>query len=123
MAPILPIIGYAHPDARRRHAETDRDRYLKLRGIDANDRRLDRDPLDGLQVKKQGGATDRWSYLPDEFGDGWLCFESELAKRRLTPIPVRWREFSDPQLLKLLDEAQAVNRPKYGFEDRPTAGN
>ena len=49
-------------------------------------------------VKKQGGSTDRWSYLPEEFGDGWLCFESDARKRRLTPIPACWREFSDRAL-------------------------
>jgi hypothetical protein len=65
-----------------------------------------------FEVRRQGGSSDRWSYLPEEFGDGWLCFESTVSKRRLTPVPVRWREFSDNQLAALLSQAQAVKRPK-----------
>ena len=70
------------------------------------------------EVKRQGEAAERRSYLPDEFGDGWLCFESDFTKRRLTPIPVRWREFSDTQLVGLLDRAQAVNRPRQSVDER-----
>ena len=33
---------------------------------------------------KRGETQEKWSYLPDEFGDGWLCFESKFSKRRLT---------------------------------------
>lgn len=72
-------------------------------------------------VKKQGGSTDRWSYLPEEFGDGWLCFESGARKRRLTPIPARWREFSDRALGGLLQQAQSVNRASAVLEDQPIA--
>jgi hypothetical protein len=74
-----------------------------------------------FEVKKQGGSEERWSYLPDEFGNGWLCFESGGAKRRLTPIPTEWRDFGDAQLLNLLAEAKAVNRPSISLEDRPAA--
>jgi hypothetical protein len=70
-----------------------------------------------FEVRRQGGSSDRWSYLPEEFGDGWLCFESTVSKRRLTPVPVRWREFSDNQLAALLSQAQAVKRPKSSFDD------
>ena len=38
-----------------------------------------------FEVKRQSVAKDRWSYLPEEFGDGWLCFESDGGKRRLSP--------------------------------------
>lgn len=74
-----------------------------------------------FEVRKQGGTDERWSYLPDEFGNGWLCFESSGAKRRLTPIPDEWRGFSDGQLAALLAEAKLVNRPSTTLEDRPTA--
>lgn len=52
----------------------------------------------------------RWSYLPDEYGDGWLCFESHISKRRLTPIPAGWRELTDDVLLHKLRDAQPVLR-------------
>jgi hypothetical protein len=70
------------------------------------------------EVKKKDGSTDRWSYLPDEFGAGWLCFESEVSKRRLTPIPPKWREFSDSELTRSLEQAQTVVRPRPTTEER-----
>jgi hypothetical protein len=73
------------------------------------------------EVKRQGAVADRWSYLPEEFGDGWLCFESDLSKRRLTPIPARWREFSDGELERILEQASSVNRPRLGMDERPRA--
>ena len=72
-----------------------------------------------FEVKKQGGPSERWSYLPDEFGNGWLCFDSEVSKRRLTPIPERWREYADGQLLRLLDEAKPVTRTTLSSEAHP----
>ena len=75
-----------------------------------------------FEVKKQGGVTDRWSYLPAEFGNGWLCFESGTSKRRLTPVPARWREASDVELQRMLGQAQTVNRPNFSADDRPNAG-
>jgi hypothetical protein len=74
-----------------------------------------------FEVKKQGDGTARWSYLPEQYGNGWLCFESDVSKRRLTPVPTRWREFSDRELTGLLDEAQPVNRARPTIEDRPVA--
>lgn len=74
-----------------------------------------------FEVRRQGGGSDRWSYLPEEYGAGWLCFESNVSKRRLTPVPRTWRSMSDPELVQLLGEAQTVNRPKFSAEDRPTA--
>jgi hypothetical protein len=74
-----------------------------------------------FEVKKHGGEKERWSYLPDEFGNGWLCFDSDASKRRLTPIPEQWRDFGDAELLRLLADAKPVNRSGASFENRPTA--
>jgi len=74
-----------------------------------------------FEVKRQGGPADRWSYLPDEFGNGWLCFESDTSKRRLTPVPASWRESGDAELLRMLHQAKPVNRPTLSSEDRPSA--
>jgi hypothetical protein len=73
-----------------------------------------------FEVKRQGGSSDKWSYLPEEYGDGWLCFESDMSKRRLTPVPASWRSLADPELIRLLGEAQQVNRPKPQAEERPS---
>ena len=70
------------------------------------------------EVKRRGSERERWSYLPAEFGDGWLCFESDFAKRRLTPIPDNWRELGDKQLAALLPQAAVVNRTRSNAEDR-----
>jgi hypothetical protein len=72
-----------------------------------------------FEVKRQSGSNARWSYLPTEYGDGWLCFESSTAKRRLTPVPNEWRRLADPELIRLLGQAQTVNRPRFQAEDRP----
>jgi len=72
-----------------------------------------------FEVKKQGGTDERWSYLPVEFGQGWLCFESAASKRRLTPIPPDWHEADDAELVRMLGQAQTVNRPNYQLDDRP----
>ncbi|HEX4683820.1 MAG TPA: hypothetical protein VH277_13970 [Gemmatimonadaceae bacterium] len=74
-----------------------------------------------FEVKRQGGKANRWTYLPEEYGDGWLCFESDVSKRRLTPVPSNWRSLSDPDLIRLLGQAQTVNRPKPQAEDRTNA--
>lgn len=65
-----------------------------------------------FEVKRGAGAKDRMSYLPEQFGDGWLCFESRLGKRRLTPIPVRWRDFGEDEMMRLLAKAIPVNRSR-----------
>jgi hypothetical protein len=65
-----------------------------------------------FEVKKLRGAGDQWSYLPEQFENGWLCFESDVSKRRLTPVPPRWYEYSDKELERLLGAAQPVLRPR-----------
>jgi len=70
-----------------------------------------------FEVKKQGGPTEQWTYLPEQFGNGWLCFESSVSKRRLTPVPARWIEYSDKDLVRLLDTAEPVVRPRLSAEE------
>jgi len=76
-----------------------------------------------FEVKKAGRSGERWSYLPAEFGQGWLCFESNVCKRRLTPIPANWRGATDTELVRMLGQAQTVNRPNFAPDDRPEAGD
>ena len=66
---------------------------------------------------KRAGAADQWTYLPEQFGNGWLCFESKVAKRRLTPIPPGWSEMKDADLLGLVKKAQPVVRSRATAED------
>jgi len=73
-----------------------------------------------FEVRRQGATSDRWAYLPQEFDEGWLCFESTFGKRRLTPVPVRWRESDIAELERMLCRASPVIRPRFTAEDHPT---
>ena len=44
--------------------------------------------------------------LPDELQRGWLTFQSDTERRRLSPAPEGWSELPDARLLSLLDEAR-----------------
>ncbi|HYH78394.1 MAG TPA: hypothetical protein VEX86_01310 [Longimicrobium sp.] len=41
---------------------------------------------------------------------GWLCFETDVDKRRLTPIPAGWDRTPQEELEALLARANSVNR-------------
>ncbi|HVX41303.1 MAG TPA: hypothetical protein VHB25_17195 [Gemmatimonadaceae bacterium] len=73
-----------------------------------------------FEVKRQPSAI-RWSYLPEGFESGWLCFESSLGKKRLTPVPDGWRRASDDEIKQMLKRAAPVIRVSFGDDDRPTA--
>jgi hypothetical protein len=50
--------------------------------------------------------------LPEQYQQGWLCFESATEKRRLGPIPDAWQTVTDDALRRLRDTAQPVqHRP------------
>jgi hypothetical protein len=71
-----------------------------------------------FEVRRQiSSSGDKTSYLPGGFNDGWLCFETAGAKRRLTKYPSRWREFGDDELVKLLDQAQAAPKGSMRIYD------
>lgn len=41
---------------------------------------------------------------------GWLCFETDDDKRRLTPVPAGWDEAPEAELEGLLERARPVAR-------------
>ena len=49
--------------------------------------------------------------LPEPLRNGWLCFESQTEKRRLTPTPPGWDVLSATELGRLLEGAALVKRP------------
>lgn len=51
-----------------------------------------------------------WAYLPRGFRSGWLCFESSVGKRRLSPVPDGWKALDEKELELLLHRASAVGR-------------
>ena len=73
-----------------------------------------------FEVRRQVGRADAVSASTQT---GWLCFESNSAKRRLLKYPDRWREFADAELTRLLDEAKPAPRPALNFPDDGVAGS
>jgi hypothetical protein len=65
-----------------------------------------------FEVKRQGNEEDNWAYLPRGFRSGWLCFESDMGKRRLSPVPDGWRSLTASDLEKMLRRANVVLRTR-----------
>ena len=57
----------------------------------------------------------RTSLGPD-LRQGWLAFQSRTERRRCTPIPGRWAEMDDVQLLDVLSHAKRANAPRRLIE-------
>jgi len=70
-----------------------------------------------FEVRRQRSAKSDWSYLPNGYSEGWLCFERLGAKRRLVKFPEKWRELSDDELGKLLQKAQPAPRSAFRIND------
>ena len=45
----------------------------------------------------------------EELASGWLCFQSEAAKRRLVGIPDQWERMDDNALMSLMTAAAIVS--------------
>ena len=65
-----------------------------------------------FEVRRQSNEEDNWAYLPRGFRSGWLCFESEFGKRRLSPVPDGWRSLGLSELERLLRRATPVVRAR-----------
>jgi hypothetical protein len=53
--------------------------------------------------RKEARAT-----VSPEYVDGWLAFETDGERRRLVPVPERWTELTDQELLQLVDQATVL---------------
>ena len=56
-------------------------------------------------------ANARRTLLRGSYANGWLCFESNSEKRRLSPIPGDWTTCDDATLEGYLEEGQRVASP------------
>jgi hypothetical protein len=65
-----------------------------------------------FEVRQQGNEEDNWAYLPRGFRSGWLCFESDGGKRRLSPVPDGWKASNPAELEKMLRRAALVVRAR-----------
>ncbi|MDF1506101.1 hypothetical protein [Roseisolibacter sp. H3M3-2] len=66
-------------------------------------------------IERRGAGGDRRRYAGErgvviQHPEGWLTFQAGTVRRRLSPIPPRWEEGSEAELLALLGEA-APARP------------
>ncbi len=55
------------------------------------------------------------SVLRGSFAHGWLCFENEMEKRRLSPIPGDWTTCEEDRLDLYNRQAQRVGRTSTPF--------
>ncbi|HET7233308.1 MAG TPA: hypothetical protein VFJ16_25070 [Longimicrobium sp.] len=49
-------------------------------------------------IPGQGTRRADGALLPDEYRSGWLCFSNGAERRRLAPLPARWKERADAEL-------------------------
>jgi hypothetical protein len=71
---------------------------------------------DVFEVHPGSGRT--VSRVPAAFRDGWLCFQSHAERRRLAPIPLRWKEWDESALNTALHTTHGMARrtPPKSFE-------
>jgi hypothetical protein len=57
-------------------------------------RRIQREalPFPERRRTERRQVNGRWTPLTSGLRDGWLCFDADGARRRLTPIPGDWEE-------------------------------
>ena len=58
----------------------------------------------------------RRPFLTAGLYNGWLCFEADVEKRRLTPIPLDWLKCSESQLERYCNAAKRASRPSTAAE-------
>ncbi|HET9426646.1 MAG TPA: hypothetical protein VFO55_14885 [Gemmatimonadaceae bacterium] len=60
-------------------------------------------------VQPLGVGPGNHSRLPDAFRSGWLAFECDGRKRRLSPIPADWDQLGDEELEELCADAEEAS--------------
>jgi hypothetical protein len=72
-----------------------------------------------FEVRRLNDETN-WAYLPRGFRSGWLCFESSIGKRRLSPVPDNWKVLEEEDFDALLLRAIPVGRARGSRADLDT---
>jgi hypothetical protein len=77
-----------------------------------------------FEVRRQENEEHNWAYLPRGFRAGWLCFESDAGKRRLSPVPDGWKSLDSSELERMLRRATAVVKNRRdSITDEPNLGD
>ena len=74
-------------------------------------------PVLGTSIHPRTASED---FLGD-YGEGWLCFESQNERRRLARFPEDWDKMAEGDLCKLLAKAAVV--PVRGRPTPPKPGD
>jgi len=86
------------PQLSERRSDSILDRRVEIKAIPFADRRQQ-----GRRLRRP-----RRAILRGAFAHGWLCFESDGEKRRLSPIPDDWTTCSEEQIELYLRHAESV---------------
>lgn len=54
--------------------------------------------------------------ISSEFTRGWLCFQTQHEKRRLSPVPEGWESVDEASLEGLCAQARPVGKPRRLIE-------
>lgn len=77
------------------------------------ERRVRTDPVDHADRRREPDRRvmkGRRPTLTAGLDGGWLCFENQVEKRRLTPIPKDWTRCSPEELDRYLQSAKRAPR-------------
>ena len=75
-------------------------------------------------VHPEDRQVTRATRLRGTYSQGWLAFESEAGKRRLTPIPAGWEQVSEAELERMCTTAeQALQRTRRSGPIEPPKDN
>jgi hypothetical protein len=104
-------------------------RIHERRNVETADRRVEIIPIafaDRRRVEnaRRSKSGIRRGYLRGSFAHGWLCFESQHEKRRLSPIPNDWTSCDDDRLEAYSRSAERVpggGRPVSLSDEAPVA--
>jgi hypothetical protein len=83
------------------------------------ERRMRRVPVEHADRRRESDRRVMRGRRPSLTGgldSGWLCFEGNLEKRRLSPIPPDWQRCSASELERYCQAAKRAPRPSTAAE-------
>lgn len=67
--------------------------------------RRHRTPRNGVRVAERRRRKEYRVPMADEWSNGWLCFQTDTEKRRLSSYPEDWAKLADTELERLCEQA------------------